>query len=91
MCSFFLGLRAGLQGVHVQRGPSVLCSLSNFALWIFFYENFSCKIDTEVAGSDPAHIKHGKPMAAVSNVEAFENLCLAGQLCLPFHGATAGP
>lgn len=57
----------------------------------FFYENFSCKIDTEVAGSDPAHIKHGKPMAAVSNVEAFENLCLAGQLCLPFHGATAGP
>jgi hypothetical protein len=54
-------------------------------------KNFSCKIDIEVAGSDRAHIKHRKPMAAVNNFEAFENLCLAGQLCLPFHGATAGP
>lgn len=77
----------------MQRGPSVLCSLSNFAPldFFFFYENSSCKIDIEVAGSDRAHIKHRKPMAAVNNFEAFENLRLAGQLCLPFHGATAGP
>lgn len=76
----------------MQRGPSVLCPLSNFALsgFFFFYENFSCKVDIQVAGSDRAHIKPRTPMAAVNNFEAFENLCLAGQLCLPFHGATAG-
>lgn len=28
--------RAGLQGVPARRGCFVLCSLSNFALWILF-------------------------------------------------------
>lgn len=46
MDSFFLGLRAGLQGVRALRGPSSFAHSATllFGFFFFFNENFSCKI-----------------------------------------------